>query len=69
MPSPESSLPSPLDFETTVKAVAEFMSFRRIHGESIDAALARWDILKIRAEGNGLGMNQVTATWMLLTGL
>jgi hypothetical protein len=35
---------SPLDFETTVKAVAEFMSFRRIHGDSIDAALARWDI-------------------------
>ena len=43
----------PLGQETSVKAIAEFMAFRKLPSEGVDQAFARFEILLHKAETEG----------------
>ena len=38
-----------LEVETTVRAIIDFMTFRRVHQEPVDVSLARFDVLQQKA--------------------
>ena len=60
----------PLDQEVTTRAISDFMNFDRIPGESIDALLVRFDVLRVRAQQRGgLGVNHGGLSWLLLRAL
>ena len=42
-----------LNFEQAVKAMVEYLGFKRGHNEAIDQALVRWEVLKVRAAESG----------------
>eukprot|EP00972_Heterocapsa_arctica_P107597 15851539-Heterocapsa_arctica.AAC.1 len=44
---------APLEVETTIKTIADLMSFRRHASESIDSALSRFSVLRSRARNLG----------------
>ena len=44
---------APLGVETQFRSMTEFLGFRRDSRENIDEALARWELLRIRAEEQG----------------
>ena len=58
---------APLGIEQVIKDVSQFMHVRRLNQETIDVYLSRFDLLKIRAERQGFGMNFVAQSWSLLT--
>ena len=61
---------APLEQETQTKAVSEFLAFARQAGESVDALLVRFDVLRNRAAlRGGLGMNAAGLSWLLLRAL
>ena len=60
---------APLGAEVTIKAVTEFMMFRRLPHEDIDNALMRFDLLRMRANGEGFTMNALATSWYLLNAL
>ena len=41
---------APFTAESSSKSMMEFLGFRRAHGESIDEAISRWELLQVRAE-------------------
>ena len=43
----------PLEQQMSTSAVSDFMNFDRISGESIDALLVRFDVLRARAQQRG----------------
>eukprot|EP00439_Symbiodinium_sp_Y106_P051016 s1351_g6.t1 len=58
---------SPLDGEAQTRAVSDFLNFSRLPGESIDAFLVRFDVLRNRAAvRGGLGVNHQGLAWLLL---
>ncbi|CAE7212919.1 unnamed protein product [Symbiodinium sp. CCMP2456] len=58
---------SPLDGEAQTRAVSDFLNFSRLPGESIDAFLVRFDVLRNRAAvRGGLGVNHQGLSWLLL---
>ena len=58
---------SPLDGEAQTRAVSDFLNFNRLPGESIDAFLVRFDVLRNRAAvRGGLGVNHQGLAWLLL---
>ena len=61
---------APLEAENTTKSIAEFLSFRRQPGETIDSLLVRFDILRNRAQNRaGFAVNLTGLTWLLLQSL
>ena len=60
---------APLCPEIAIKAIAEFFHVRRLGGESVDNFITRFDLLKSRAEGQGMVINPLTVTWMFLEAL
>ena len=61
---------APLEAENTTKSIAEFLAFRRQPGETIDALLVRFDILRNRAHARaGFATNLTGLTWLLLQSL
>ena len=61
---------APLEQEAQTKAVSEFLSFNRQAGESVDALLVRFDVLRNRAAlRGGLGMNPAGLSWLLIRAL
>ena len=57
---------APLDAEVSTRSVSEFLNFQILPGESIDAVLVRFDVLRSRATlRGGLGIN----SWLLLKAL
>ncbi|CAL1164796.1 unnamed protein product [Cladocopium goreaui] len=61
---------APLEAENTTKSIAEFLAFRRQPGETIDALLVRFDILRNRAHARaGFAINLTGLTWLLLQSL
>ena len=61
---------SPLDGEVSTRAVSDFLNFDRIPGESTDAFLVRFDVLRNRAlVRGGLGVNPQGLSWLLLRAL
>ena len=58
----------PLLQEQQLATMLEFFHFKRHHGESIDAVLSRWELIRHRAHQLGhLEVNSVGASYMLLT--
>ena len=58
---------SPLEGEASTRAVSDFLNFARMPGESVDAFLVRFDILRNRAHMRaGLGVNHQGLAWLLL---
>ena len=61
---------APLEGEISTKAVSDFLSFSRLPGESVDAFLVRFDVLRNRAQvRGGLGVNPSGLSWLLLRAL
>ncbi|CAK8991858.1 Uncharacterized protein SCF082_LOCUS2835 [Durusdinium trenchii] len=61
---------APLEAENVTKSIAEFLSFRRMPGESIDSTLVRFDILRNRAHVRaGFGINWTGLAWLLTQSL
>ena len=61
---------APLDGEASTKAVSDFLNFNRLPGESVDALLVRFDVLRNRAQmRGGLGVNPNGLSWLLLRAL
>ena len=57
----------PLEVEQSTKALSEYLNLFRLHGESIDSFLVRYEVLRHRAAQQGnLGMNATGAAWLLL---
>ena len=44
---------SPLEVESSTRSIAELINLRRIHGESMDSYLTRFDVLRNRAQNRG----------------
>ena len=60
----------PLEQEQSTRAISDFMNFDRIPGESVDALLVRFDVLRARAQQRGgFGINHGGLTWILLRSL
>ena len=60
----------PLEQEMSTRAISDFMNFDRIPGESIDALLVRFDVLRARAQQRGgFGINHGGLSWILLRSL
>ena len=60
----------PLEQEMSTRAISDFMNFDRIPGESIDALLVRFDVLRARAQQRGgFGINHGGLAWILLRSL
>lgn len=57
--------------EQQIFAVSELMTFHRMHGETTDEMLARWDIIMFRAVENGgvVNFNPPVRAWIILTHL
>ena len=55
--------------ETAISATVELQSYRRLPNESIDDALGRFELLKMRAEDNGFAMAVPGLAWQLLNAL
>ena len=61
---------APLEGELSTRAVSDFLNFSRTPGESIDALLVRFDVLRNRAQvRGGLGVNASGLSWLLLKAL
>ena len=61
---------APLEQEAQTKAVSEFLAFARLPGETVDAFLVRFDVLRNRAAmRGGLGMNPAGLSWLLIRAL
>ena len=61
---------SPLEVESSTRSIAELINLRRIHGESMDSYLTRFDVLRNRAQNRGnMQMGIPGLAWMLLNGL
>ena len=60
---------APLGIEQIIKDISQFMNLRRLSNEPVDTFLARFDLLKVRAERQGFLMNPVAQSWYLLTTL
>ena len=60
----------PLEQEQSTRAISDFMNFDRIPGESVDALLVRFDVLRARAQQRGgFGINHGGLAWILLRSL
>ena len=58
---------APLEEETQMRAISDFLGFRRMPGEAVHSLLARWELLRFRAEGEGgFALNPSGCAWMLL---
>ena len=61
---------APLEAENTTKSISEFLSFKRLPGETIDSVLVRFDILRNRAQARaGFAVNWTGLSWLLLQSL
>lgn len=61
---------APLEAENTTKSISEFLSFKRMPGETIDSVLVRFDILRNRAQARaGFAVNWTGLSWLLLQSL
>ena len=61
---------APLDAEVATRAVSELIHFKRLPGESTDAFLVRFDVVKNRAANRGaMAMSYEGIGWLLLQGL
>ena len=61
---------APLEAENTTKSISEFLSFKRMPGETIDSVLVRFDILRNRAQARaGFAVNLTGLSWLLLQSL
>ena len=61
---------APLESELQTRAMSELMGYSRMPGESIDAALTRFEILRHRAaQRGGFFMNTTSLAYILLNGL
>lgn len=61
---------APLESELQTRAMSELMGYSRMPGESIDAALTRFEILRRRAaQRGGFFMNATSLSYILLNGL
>ena len=59
---------APLGDETSMRALSNFMKFKREPGENIDQVLTRFDTLKFRAERNGqltMGITSISYTLLM----
>ena len=60
----------PLESEVATRAISELVTFTRMQGESVDALLVRFEVLRVRAQQRGgLGINAQGLSWMLLNAL
>ena len=60
---------APLETELQTQAMSELMSFSKIHSESVDQCLTRFDVLRHRAQQRaGLNMTPQGLSWLLLNG-
>ena len=60
----------PLSFEVAFTSMTEYLGFRRSPQESIDQALTRWEILKMRAQDTGgFGITPAGRALLLLNSL
>ena len=58
---------APLEVELSARAMNDMMSFHRQHGESIDALLSRFEMVRTRAmTRGGMGMTHEGLTWILM---
>jgi hypothetical protein len=56
-----------LEVELSTRAVSDMMNFQRQHGESIDALLSRFEMVRTRAmTSGGMGMAYEGLTWILM---
>ena len=61
---------APLEAETAARSVSELMNFRKLHSETIDGFLVRFDILRNRApDRGGMALNWEGMGWLLLNAL
>ena len=61
---------APLDAESSTKSIAEFLGFRRLPGEGVDDVLARFKVLRLRAQNaGGFVMGPQGLAWLLLQAL
>ena len=60
---------APLETELQTQSMSELMSFCKIHSESVDQCLTRFDVLRHRAHQRaGLNMTPQGLSWLLLNG-
>lgn len=60
----------PLDSEVSTRAVSDLINIRRMHGESVDGFLVRFDVLRNRAANRaGMAINFNGLSWILLNSL
>ena len=58
---------APLEVELSARAMNDMMNFHRQHGESIDALLSRFEMVRTRAmTRGGMGMTYEGLTWILM---
>ena len=61
---------APLEAETAARAVSELMNFKKLHSETTDGFLVRFDILRNRAANRGgMALNWEGMGWLLLNAL
>eukprot|EP00971_Amphidinium_carterae_P207588 4119141-Amphidinium_carterae.1 len=60
----------PLSVETGAKAIAAYFTFRKTNAENIDQAVARWQLIRQRADDQGgLQLSPSGHAWLLLQAL
>jgi len=60
---------APLDYETSVSVMAEYLAFKKLASESIDGALSRFATVRQKARAEGHQLPPAFQSYLLLTGL
>lgn len=58
---------APLEAQNTTKSISEFLSFKRLPGETMESVLLRFDILRNRAQARaGFAVNWTGLSWVVV---